>query len=395
MKRPALYLWLFVALGCTGNVGAGEPGPVRPAMPVLQLRRGVTIDRQLHQVPPEPYNVILADDIRLIKSLGFEFVKLVINPEVFKRQGGLDDRHLWYFDRIVNLVVAERLPVVVCIHPEDKFKRTITSNAEEFSQFERFMVALGKHMKRNWTPEQLALQLMTEPYGSSPHPEEWNYWDKLQKRLWKVVRGEMPGHTLILSGDMAGAVDGLAHITPVNDDNVLYTFTFYEPNIFTWQGAPWAPGGPWMPYLKNLSYPSGPEVLKALPGILASAPAVLHGELQRQVESYAAQRWDREKLAARIGIVAQWRSRHGGRPKLWCAEFGCYQPATPVADRIAYIADMRKVFDRYDIGWAYWSYNEAFSVMRSEGRVPSGPPSTQRPDKDLLRVLMPDKYPVR
>ena len=41
---------------------------------------GITIDRQLHQVPPEPRNVILRDDIRLIKSMVFEFVKLVINP---------------------------------------------------------------------------------------------------------------------------------------------------------------------------------------------------------------------------------------------------------------------------------------------------------------------------
>jgi hypothetical protein len=52
---------------------------------------------------------------------------------------------------------------------------------------------------------------------------------------------------------------------------------------------------------------------------------------------------------------------------------------------------MRTLFDRYKIGWSYWSFNEDYAVMTSS-RTPSGPAKEQTPDKAILHALMPDKY---
>jgi hypothetical protein len=81
----------------------------------------------------------------------------------------------------------------------------------------------------------------------------------------------------------------------------------------------------------------------------------------------------------------------GGKLKLWCAEFGCYQGGANPDERRQYIEDLRTIFDMNKIGWAYWSYNETFSVMTSD-RTPRGPAKEQTPDRLLLRVLLPDKY---
>jgi hypothetical protein len=380
-----LVIWGPFPVGLTRG---GQMSADRPANLALPLNRGICIDRQVHSIPPAPDRVVHADDVRLVRSMGFEFVKLIFNPVVFKREDGLDEPHMSYFDQIVNYGVSEKLPVVVCIHPEWKYKEQVIGNVQEFVSFLGFMKALSARIASRWTCSQVALQLMTEPPPASTNRNDWNYWGTLQQRLWRMVRTELPKHTLILSGDMGGSIEGLEHATPVADENVLYTFTFYEPNLFAWQGDA---GSPLMHCLKGIPFPSGPGTLAKLPQILAGVPPELQAEVRKRVEEYAAQRWDREKVSARITKLNAWQRAQGRKLKLWCAEFGCHQGA-PEADRRQYIELLRTLFDRYGIGWSYWSFNEDYSVMTSN-RTPSGPANEQTPDKAILHALMPDRYP--
>ena len=96
-------------------------------------------------------------------------------------------------------------------------------------------------------------------------------------------------------------------------------------------------------------------------------------------------------MSARIAKIDAWRQAHGGKVKLWCAEFGCHQGA-PETERCRYIELMRELFDRYEIGWSYWSFNEDYAIMTAD-RTPSGPAEKQTPDRAILHALMPDKYP--
>jgi endoglucanase len=325
--------------------------------------------------------------------MGFEFIKLVINPAFFKSGDSLNSFNMWYFDKIVNLVVNENLPVVVCIHPEDDFKTKYFGDKTEFESFLNFSGHLAAYISQRWNPDQLAFQLMTEPAKTSSNPYDWNYWDKLQHQMWEVVRKKMPGHTLILSGDMTGKIEGLYDITPVNDKNVMYSFTFYEPQLFTFQGGPWQPDG--IPYLKNLPYPSSPESLKSMDDCLDTVPEQLKCRTQKEIERYAKENWNRKHLKARIERLMEWNRYYGdGKLKIWCAEFGCYQGGVKPKDRIQYIDDMRSIFDDDNIGWAYWSYNETFSVMTSD-RTVFGPANEQTPDREVLQALLPDKYKLQ
>jgi len=388
MKRTLSLLYVALLLVPTARLFAGEPeGSGRPK-PALRLDRGICIDRQLRSIPPGPGMRVCRDDLRLIKRMGFEFVKLLFNPAVFQSADGIDSSHVGYLDQLLDSAAAEKLPVVACIHPEDDFKRRVLGNAADFERFFGFMQALSRHIAGRWTPGQVAFQLMTEPYGTSPNPADWNHWNRLQRRLWRAVRGQMPGHTLILSGDRIGSIEGLDNIQPVEDENAMYCFTFYEPHLFTFQGGTWR--SDILPGLGNLPYPSSGKLLAELPRYLESVPEPSRAAAARQIDEYARERWDRSRLAARIDKAVGWRRRHGGRPKLWCAEFGCYQAAVSPADRCRYLLDMRTVLEERGIGWAYWSYSETFSVMTS-GRPPFGPASAQTPDKAVLKVLLPDK----
>jgi endoglucanase len=389
LRGAAIACLVVFGLRPEVSARAEEASGARSSRLALTLDRGICIDRQVHSIPPTPDRVVHADDVHLVRTMGFDFVKLIFNPVVFKCGDGLDTPHMSYFDQVVNYGVAEKLPVVVCIHPEWKYKEQVIGKPDEFASFLGFMKALSGRIASRWSCDQVALQLMTEPPPASTNRNDWNYWGTLQRRLWQTVRAELPKHTLILSGDMGGSIEGLEHAAAVEDENVLYTFTFYEPTLFAWQGDA---GSPLMHCLKGIPFPSGPDTLAKLPTILAGVPSELREEVKRRVEEYAAQRWDADKVSARIAKLDAWRRAQGGKLRLWCAEFGCHQGA-PEADRRQYIELMRTLFDRYSIGWSYWSFNEDYAVMTAN-RTPSGPANEQTPDKAILHALMPDKYPV-
>ena len=377
-------LSLLVAVRASSSEGRAVAGQAAlPASPRLALNRGICLDRQFRTIPPEPIMRITRDDIRLIKSMGFEFVKLIVNPEPLLSDKGLSDATAWYLKELVQLVVDEGLPVVVCIHPEWKFKEKVLSDAHEFSRFVGFLEGTGRMLAASWGPQQLALQLMTEPGGNVRD------WNELQPQMWQSARRAMPDHTLILAGDQVGKIEGLVTTKPVNDDNVVYSFTFYDPFVLTLQGAEWLTPE-WWSHLSGVPYPVTPEVMRdLLPAMIEKIPAS-PGSWRPTVEgvlkAYGAERWNREKIAARIQKLVDWNNSHGGGLKIWCAEFGCYQRTIDAAARYRYLQDVREAFESHGIGWAYWSYNETLTVMTPD-RQPFGPASVQTPDKKLLEVL--------
>ena len=52
-------------------------------------------------------------DIELIKSMGFDHVKLLVTPATFLEGPGINPAHMWYVEEVVNRVVKTGLPVVV------------------------------------------------------------------------------------------------------------------------------------------------------------------------------------------------------------------------------------------------------------------------------------------
>ncbi len=355
-----------------------------PAKLTLDLQRGISIDRQFRRIPPESIMRITREDIRLIKSMGFDSVKVLVNPEPLMDDAHLDPTKQWYLKEMVDCVVGEGLPVIVCIHPEWDFKTRILSDESEFQRFLGFLGDTARFLAERWGTKQLVLQLMTEPGGNKL---DWNH---LQPRMWQVVRKVMPRHTLILAGDQVGKIEGLIETEPVDDENVAYSFTYYDPFIVTLQGAEWLTPKLWS-YLGPVPYPCSPQTMAAdLPSLIEHIPATppdwrpaVHGMLSQ----YANERWNREKIAARIRLLTDWNNRHGGGLKIWCAEFGCYQRTIKPADRYAYIQDVHDAFEANGIGWAYWSYNETLTVMTSDRRA-FGPAKLQTPDKTMLKTLL-------
>jgi len=343
--------------------------PSPPADLALSFNNGVSIDRWYSSVPAAPN--FQSSDIQLIKSMGFDHVKLLVNPVPHKSGNTINQSSMWYIDSIVNLVTNEGLPVVVTIHPDPAFKTLTLGNQTAFNEYLGFLEDFGSHLAARWSPDQLAFQLMTEPFGNT-----LGDWNTLQPQMWQAARTGMPNHTLVLTGDDAASVDGLALVEPVDDANVVYGFDFWEPLLFTHQGASWWPD--WWPYLGNVPYPSSPSIVSdALPTILADIPDQWDAQVTDQLTAYGQEEWIRDEIDSRIQRVVDWNNSHGGELKLWIAEFGVHNESVDPADRYEFIQDLREIAEENDIGWAIWSYDETFTVLTPD----------HQPDQQMMQAL--------
>ena len=79
----------------------------------------------------------------------------------------------------------------------------------------------------------------------------------MEAKLAVAIRQGAPTHTIIATGARWDDDDDMIFLEPLRDPNVIYVFHFYEPHIFTHQGATW--GAYYWRWVKGLHYPSSPE----------------------------------------------------------------------------------------------------------------------------------------
>ena len=60
-----------------------------------------------------------------------------------------------------------------------------------------------------------------------------------EAKLAAAIRQGAPANTIIAAGARWDDDDDMVFLEPLRDPNVIYVFHFYEPHIFTHQGATW------------------------------------------------------------------------------------------------------------------------------------------------------------
>ena len=287
-------------------------------------------------------------DFQLIKGLGFDHVRLSINPEPLTQEpqmGALRVDAMARLDETIRQLTAAGLNVVLDIHPEDSWKDKQLKGGG-VDQFLAFWTVFAGHYAGT-DPEKVFFELMNEPMMD-------NYrWQAIEARAVARVRSVAPQHTIIATSSNYSPIDTLLAMEPVRDENVIYTFHEYNPFWFTHQGASW--GTPAWVYLRGVPYPSTPENVNRVLGQEPDARARL--ELQR----YGYDRWDAVRLGMEIAAMAEWGQRRG--VPLYCGEFGVYRAFADAKSRTTWISDVRTALESKRIGWSMWDYQGSFGLV--------------------------------
>ncbi len=347
------------AQGSTAQKNAASVPGVPPAR-LGHLRHGINISDWFAQVyDPNGFTkqhfdtAITARDLDLIRAMGFDHVRLSVDPKPMfhaRQADQIASDQLNYLDAAVKMILERGLAVEINIFADEEFKTKLASDDEFVEQFADFWRALAAHYA-NLDADQVFFEIMNEPEGRDRYR-----WYGVEAKLATAIREGSPGNTIIATGAHWSDDDDLVFLEPLRDANVIYAFHFYESHLFTHQGATWSSN--FWHELKGVPYPSTPENVQAA---AAELPDAVH---RLQVVRYGLDRWNAERIDGEIAQVAAW-AQHWSVP-VECDEFGVYRQNADPKDRVAWLRDVRTALEKHGIGWAMWEYHGGFGVVTSE-----------------------------
>jgi len=321
------------------------------------LRHGINASEWYAQAseytPERLHTYTTKDDIALMRKLGFDHVRLSIDPTPMWRHNKADALpadYLKLLDEPVDEILKQGMAVIIDIHPSSEFKRQLVTDDAFVDQFADFWRALARHYADR-DPERVFFEVLNEPEF-----EDGYRWWGVQGRLIAAIRQGAPKNTIIAAGHRWSDINELVFLEPYADRNIIYNFHFYDPHIFTHQGATW--GVNYWHYLNGLPYPSTPLNVRPIEEEAQTENSKL------EIARYGLNQWNAARMDTEIGLAADWAHRHN--VVLTCNEFGVYRDYSKPEARAAWIHDVRTAFEKYGIGWTMWDYQGGFGVVHKE-----------------------------
>jgi endoglucanase len=304
---------------------------------------------------------ITAADLTEMRKLDFTYVRIGVDPVYFGTSGRPDAPNkdaLWKrLDDAVDLALKSGLIVDLCVFPRDDYKQQL-ANERGVTQFVLLWEALAKRYS-NRDPDRLLLELMNESEVQDSYR-----WIGIESAVVTAIRRVDPTHTILASGAHYDSLDDLLVTQPLPDENVIYTFHFYEPYQFTHQGASW--GSPEWLYYKDIPFPA---TVSQLEPTLKSIPSDI---ARYQLFLYAAGNWNADTIRQRIEFAADWGREHN--VPILCNEFGAFRDTAPPDSRARYLEAVRTALEANHIGWAMWDWSGNFGlVTHSAGNISIDP----------------------
>jgi aryl-phospho-beta-D-glucosidase BglC (GH1 family) len=364
--RSNLLIALFLAA-----FASAQTSPL-PATRAHHLQRGINLSEWFAQVwdakgyTKEHFEShTSARDIALIRQLGFDHVRLSVNPQPMFHHGQADripPEYLGYLDNAVKMILEEGLAVIIDIHPDSDFKARLAQEDGFGEQFADFWRALAGHYSK-LDPDLVFFEVLNEPEVHDRYR-----WSGMQEKLVAAIRSGAPQHTIIVAGANYSDNDDLLFLDQLRDPNLIYNFHFYDPHVFTHQGATW--GVNFWHWEKNLAYPSD---LAQAEEVAALIPDPMN---RLQVMRYGLDHWDAHRVDAEISAVADWARQRG--VTVTCNEFGVHRGDSNPADRARWLTDVRTSLEKHGIGWTMWDYSGSFALVTKKDGVPAADEGTVR-----------------
>lgn len=351
---------------CFGVKAAGT------ALTEVPFHKGVNVngwfDRPADQVDMAKYK---GEDFDFIKHIGMDVVRLPIN---FHSNIGtaptytLDEGYLTNLDAAVDLITSRGLWVILDHHSLSV--GTFPSDGE--AMIRECCKQLAKRYKGR---DRIVIELFNEPFFEDLKQS----WPAMQGRIINAIRACDPDRILIAT-PWGCQMSRLSALPEYNDPRVIYTFHFYEPMMFTHQGAYWSE---FEKYLSGFPFPYSASRMPGIPPEWQVVPARV--DLYNDYAEYATA----EKIRSQIQVAVDWAKQHG--KLLYCGELGVLNTAAP-ADRYRWYKVVGDKLAETNIPWTLWQYKDQLPVNFS---IFSGSQIFDQLDTEMMRAMgvdLPEEY---
>ncbi len=333
------------------------------------FKNGVNLGGWLSQYPKYDHEhfrtFITRRDVEQIASWGLDHIRLPVDYLVLESDdapGAYREDGFQYLDACVDWCQAAGLGIILDLHhaPGYSFAHTLQPETQHLnvlfnqpSAQERF-IALWETILRRY--KDASLPIIFELLNEIVLPES-GPWNALAHKAVAALRVISPDCTIMIGSNDYNAATELKNIDLHDDPNVVYTFHFYEPILFTHQKAPWTQVA--REFDQTLEYPG---VYSGLKEFLARVP-----QFRDKFESQAECPLDCTLMLAFLQPVLDFIRHTGHVP--YCGEYGVIATA-PAPSRRNWHADVLAAFAEHGIGRAVWSYKQMdFGLVDAHGEV--------------------------
>ena len=316
---------------------------------------------------------ISGDDFANVKKWGFDHVRVPLDSYIFFDENeNPNESRFSNFDRAVELAAKNNLKLILDLHecPGHDFADSTNSPVQKlFAEGDDTYIRKAEKIwaylaERFGSRDHVIFESLNEPVAPTA-----KIWNNVKDRICREIRRHAPKSTIITGSNMWNWPSTFSDLTPIDDDNVIYSVHFYEPLLFTHQFAPWLSE----PETKQArTYPSdyGPGFTRKY-GLVMSAGT-----------------WDRGRIVKEFEPVDAFRRKYGA--PVICNEFGVYTPVELQA-QLRWYDDLLSVLKQMEIGFSYWNYkNLDFGIISTGEKLHEGLPQYNNPERinyPLLDVL--------
>ncbi|RYU86229.1 hypothetical protein EWM62_18660 [Mucilaginibacter terrigena] len=281
-------------------------------------------------------------DFELIKKLGFKSIRLPVAFAYFQTNKVPVEKVFAHIDEVLKQCNKYGFKLIIDYHYgylDDNNYLTETPKI-----IDQWLVLTKRYIRES--PEKVFFELYNEPPHMSP-----KVWKDAAYNIVTAIRKIDRKRTLIIGASNFNSIYELSRMERLADENIIYTFHFYEPFFFTHQGADWVGD-----QVATTGVPF-PYNVKTYPSINPKAIGTWGENNYYQYKNDGNEQSVHDKLQ----IVKNWSVKYD--VPVLCGEYGVYNKYTDADSRCRYIKAVRKNLKAMGIPGILWDYNTNFSIF--------------------------------
>jgi endoglucanase len=336
-----------------------EPESPSSAAPSTEfaLGQGVNISHWLSQrgerMPP-PRDYFTAEDVAFLKDRGFQHLRLPVDESVmWDLDGNRNPEAFAILETALGWIREAGMRAILDLHIIRSHHFNAANQGGENTLFtdpasEEHLADLWRDLSEafgHWSTDFLAYELLNEAVADDP--DDWN---RVLARVIAALREKEPDRKLVVGSNRWQQVETFPDlVVPAGDRNLILSFHFYNPFLFTHYRASWI--GEYGEYDGPIQYP-GLLVPEDHFASLPDSPA------RHMLQEHLGPN-NRQTLRAMMEPAIAYARKH--RLPLYCGEWGAL-PSVPREDRLAWYRDMSAIFKAESIANAIWDYKGSFGI---------------------------------
>jgi endoglucanase len=174
-------------------------------------------------------------------------------------------------------------------------------------------------------------------------------WKETAQKLIDYIRPEDPNRIYIVGGSDYNNINALIEMGKLRDDKTMYAFHFYEPYIFTHQGADWTGD---KSFMKGFPYPYRRGKMPPL------NTAAIGTSVEKDYNKYYYE-GTTDYLMDRANQIANFCAKND--MLVICTEAGVIKIADEKS-RAKYLKDVTSSMHQFRIPCILWDYDQTFSI---------------------------------